>query len=71
MSAAWTIDGVREALGTKKTSARELASDFFRRIGERNQDLNAFLTLSEERAYAQADRIDALVRAGRPKSFKK
>jgi aspartyl-tRNA(Asn)/glutamyl-tRNA(Gln) amidotransferase subunit A len=66
MSAAWTIDGVREALGTKKISARELASDFYRRIGERNQELNAYLALSEERAYAQADRIDALVAAERP-----
>jgi aspartyl-tRNA(Asn)/glutamyl-tRNA(Gln) amidotransferase subunit A len=66
MSARWTIDGVREALGTKKISARELASDFYKRIGERNQELNAYLTLSEERSYAQADRIDRLVRAGEP-----
>ena len=66
MSAAWTIDGVREALGTKRISARELASDFYKRIGERNQELNAYLALSEERAYAQADRIDALVAAERP-----
>jgi aspartyl-tRNA(Asn)/glutamyl-tRNA(Gln) amidotransferase subunit A len=66
MSAAWTIHGVREALAAKKTSARELAADFYRRIGERNEELNAYLTLSEERAYAQADRIDALVAAGKP-----
>jgi aspartyl-tRNA(Asn)/glutamyl-tRNA(Gln) amidotransferase subunit A len=66
MSATWTIDGVREALGTKKISARELASDFYKRIAERNQELNAYLTLSEERTYAQADRIDALVAAGKP-----
>jgi aspartyl-tRNA(Asn)/glutamyl-tRNA(Gln) amidotransferase subunit A len=66
MSAAWTIDGVREALRTKKISARELASDFYQRIGERNQELNAYLTLSKERAYRQADRIDRLVGAGEP-----
>jgi aspartyl-tRNA(Asn)/glutamyl-tRNA(Gln) amidotransferase subunit A len=65
MNAAWTIDGVREALGTKKISARELASDFYKRIAERNQELNAYLTLSEERAYLQADRIDGLVAAGK------
>jgi aspartyl-tRNA(Asn)/glutamyl-tRNA(Gln) amidotransferase subunit A len=64
MSAAWTIDGVREALGSKKISARELTSDFYKRIAERNQELNAYLTLSGERAYAQADRIDRLVAAG-------
>jgi aspartyl-tRNA(Asn)/glutamyl-tRNA(Gln) amidotransferase subunit A len=62
----WTIDGVKEALAAKKTSARELAGDFYKRIGERNQELNAYLTLSEERAYAQADRMDALVAEGKP-----
>jgi aspartyl-tRNA(Asn)/glutamyl-tRNA(Gln) amidotransferase subunit A len=62
----WTIDGVKEALAAKKTSARELASDFYERIGERNTELNAYLTLSEERAYAQADRMDGLVAAGKP-----
>jgi aspartyl-tRNA(Asn)/glutamyl-tRNA(Gln) amidotransferase subunit A len=61
----WTIDGVKEALAAKKVSARELASDFYKRIGERNTELNAYLTLSEERAYAQADQIDALVAQGK------
>jgi aspartyl-tRNA(Asn)/glutamyl-tRNA(Gln) amidotransferase subunit A len=62
----WTIDGVKEALASKKVSAHELASDFYKRIGERNTELNAYLTLSEGRAYAQADRMDALVAAGKP-----
>jgi aspartyl-tRNA(Asn)/glutamyl-tRNA(Gln) amidotransferase subunit A len=62
----WTIDGVKEALAAKTISARELASDFYKRIGERNTELNAYLTLSEERAYAQAERMDALVAAGKP-----
>jgi aspartyl-tRNA(Asn)/glutamyl-tRNA(Gln) amidotransferase subunit A len=62
----WTIDGVREALAAKKVSARELAADFYIRIGERNDELNAYLTLSEERAYSQATRMDALVAAGKP-----
>ncbi len=66
MTKAWTIDGVKEALAAKKVSARDLAADFYKRIGERNPDLNAYLTLSEERAYAQADRIDALVAAEKP-----
>src|SRR5271168_2707344 len=66
MSATWTIDGVREALTAKKISARELAADFYTRIGECNTELNAYLTLSEERAYAQADRMDALVAGGKP-----
>src|ERR1700756_578221 len=66
MPANWTIDGVKEALASKKISARELATDYFKRIAARNPELNAFLELSEERAYAQADRVDALVAAGKP-----
>jgi len=62
----WTIDGVRGALTAKKVSARELAAEHYKRIAARNPELNAFLELSEERAYAQADRIDALVSAGKP-----
>lgn len=60
----WNIANVRSALQTKKISARELASDFYRRIEQRNPELNAYLTLSPERAYAQADRIDAMIGRG-------
>ena len=62
----WTIDGVKEALAAKKISARELTADFYKRIEARNPELNAWLALSSDRAYAQADRIDALVKAGAP-----
>jgi aspartyl-tRNA(Asn)/glutamyl-tRNA(Gln) amidotransferase subunit A len=58
-AAPWTIAGVRAALQAKQISARELAAEFFARIERRNPELNAYLTLSPERAYAQADRIDA------------
>ncbi len=60
----WTIAGVRAALETKKISARELAAEFYARIDRRNPELNAYLTLSPERAYAQADRVDAAVARG-------
>ena len=66
MSETWTINSVREAIAAKKTSAREIAAEYYRRIAERNGKLNAYLTLCEGRAYAQADRIDALVAAGKP-----
>ncbi len=36
------------------------------RIAARNPELNAFLTLCEKRAYAQAVRVDAMVAAGKP-----
>ncbi len=61
----WTIDRVREALAAKKISARELATDYYERIAARNPELNAYLTLSQDRAFAQADRMDALVAAGK------
>ncbi|HUA00475.1 MAG TPA: Asp-tRNA(Asn)/Glu-tRNA(Gln) amidotransferase subunit GatA [Candidatus Aquilonibacter sp.] len=63
-SAPWTIAGVRSALEAKKISARELAAEFYARIDRRNAELNAFLTLSPERAYAQAGRIDAAIARG-------
>ncbi|HVS89610.1 MAG TPA: Asp-tRNA(Asn)/Glu-tRNA(Gln) amidotransferase subunit GatA [Candidatus Acidoferrum sp.] len=66
MTTIWTIDGVREALAAKKVSARELAGEFYKRIEARNPELNAYLTISQERAYAQAGRVDAMVAAGKP-----
>lgn len=57
----WTITGIRDALRAKKVSARELTTGFYRRIDERNPELNAFLALSPERAFAQADKIDAAI----------
>src|SRR5499426_2732239 len=62
----WTIDSVKSALAAKKVSARELAAEFYKRIDARNPELNAYLALSPERAYAQADKIDALVAQGKP-----
>src|SRR5215467_11789901 len=62
----WTIDTVRDAIAAKKISARELLTDFYKRIEARNPELNAFLALTPERARRQADRIDSLVAAGSP-----
>jgi aspartyl-tRNA(Asn)/glutamyl-tRNA(Gln) amidotransferase subunit A len=63
-SPTWTVASVRDALLAKKTSARELAKDFYARIERRNPELNAYLTLCPERAYAQADRVDVIVAQG-------
>jgi aspartyl-tRNA(Asn)/glutamyl-tRNA(Gln) amidotransferase subunit A len=60
----WTIAGVRAALAAKKISARELTAEFYSRIESRNAQLNAYLTLAPERAYAQADRVDGLIARG-------
>src|SRR5260370_28922997 len=66
MPTNWAISGIREALTAKKISARELAADYYKRIDVRNPELNAYLRLSPDRAYAQADRVDALAAAGKP-----
>ena len=57
----WSVASIREALAAKRISARELTSEFYARIEKRNPELNAYLALCPERAYAQADRIDAIV----------
>ena len=57
---------MREAIAAKKASAREIAAEHYKRIATRNPEINAFLTLCEKRAYAQADRVDAMVAAGKP-----
>jgi len=61
----WTIDGVKESLAAKKISARELAAEHYSRIAA-SKNLNAYLALSEERAFAQADRVDAMIATGKP-----
>jgi aspartyl-tRNA(Asn)/glutamyl-tRNA(Gln) amidotransferase subunit A len=66
VGANWTIATVREAVAAKKASAREIAAEYYKRIAARNPEINAYLTLCEKRAYAQADRVDAMVAAGKP-----
>jgi aspartyl-tRNA(Asn)/glutamyl-tRNA(Gln) amidotransferase subunit A len=66
LTTEWTIDGVKAALAEKKISARELTSEFYKRIETRNPELNAFLKLSPERARKQADKVDARIAAGKP-----
>jgi len=48
----WTIPEVRAALDARKTSARELVKEFYAQIDKRNAELNIYLALSPERAYA-------------------
>src|SRR6266403_6247922 len=41
-----------------------MVKEFYARIDQRNPELNAYLALSPERAYAQADKIDAAIASG-------
>ena len=65
-SNAWTIASIRRALESRKISARELTGEYHARIERENPRLNAFLALSPERAYSQADAIDARIARGEP-----
>ena len=59
-----TVAGIRADLAAKKISARELVTEYRSRIDRENPGLNAYLALSPERAFAQADRIDRMVERG-------
>ena len=61
-----TIDSVRSAIAERRTTARALAQDFYTRIRQEDPEIGAFLTLSEDRAFAQAERIDQMAAAGAP-----
>jgi aspartyl-tRNA(Asn)/glutamyl-tRNA(Gln) amidotransferase subunit A len=62
----WAIDSIREGLAAKRISARELTTEFYSRIEQHNAELNAYLALTPERAYKQADHLDGLVARGEP-----
>jgi aspartyl-tRNA(Asn)/glutamyl-tRNA(Gln) amidotransferase subunit A len=63
---ALTIASTRSAIAEKKTTAVQLAQDFYKKIKAEDSDVHAYLTLCEERALAQASRIDDVAAKGNP-----
>src|SRR5579863_5617786 len=61
-----TIDGVRSAIQQRQTTALQLAESRYAQIEKQDSQIGAFLTLSKERALAQADRMDRLAAEGKP-----
>jgi aspartyl-tRNA(Asn)/glutamyl-tRNA(Gln) amidotransferase subunit A len=61
-----TIDTVRAAIQERKTTAFALAEEHYARIEKQDAQIGAFLTLSKDRALAQADRIDRMAAEGKP-----
>jgi aspartyl-tRNA(Asn)/glutamyl-tRNA(Gln) amidotransferase subunit A len=59
-----TIDGARSAVQERKTSAVALAESHYAKIESDDPKIGAFLTLSRERAMAQAAKMDALAAKG-------
>jgi len=61
-----TVESTRTAITELQFTASALVDAFYSKIRSEDPGIGAYLTLSEERAYAQAQRIDALAGAGDP-----
>ncbi len=65
-----TLSTARTAVAEGRTSAVALAEEHLERIAQRDgpegEEIGSFLAVCRERALAQAERIDADVRAGKP-----
>jgi aspartyl-tRNA(Asn)/glutamyl-tRNA(Gln) amidotransferase subunit A len=61
-----TVHATRTAIAEVQFTASALVDAFYEKIRSEDPDIGAYLTLSEDRAYAQAKRIDALAGAGDP-----
>jgi len=61
-----TIEAVRTAIAEKQTTAAALVEQFYAKIKADDADIHAYLTLSKDCAFAQANYIDGLVGKGAP-----
>jgi aspartyl-tRNA(Asn)/glutamyl-tRNA(Gln) amidotransferase subunit A len=61
-----TLAALRADLENGRAKATELANSYYDRIARVNPQLNVYLSLTKERALAQADRVDALAAKGDP-----
>lgn len=61
----YTIENVRDAIAERRTTAVALIEEFYARIKKKDAEVGAFLTLSEDRALAQAERIDRMAAEGK------
>ena len=59
-----TVDAARTAVLEKQTTATELADAFYRKINVEDPKIGAFLTLCEDRARGQAERVEQLADTG-------
>ena len=59
-----TVKKIREGLLKRKFSAFELTREFFNHINKKDSQIKAYLSLSREKAYEQAAKIDVLLAEG-------
>jgi hypothetical protein len=62
----WTVASARAAVVEGRVSAAALAEEHFERIAAVDPEIHSFLALTRERAMAQAEKVDAAVKAGDP-----
>jgi len=61
-----TLAALRAEITAGTTKAADLAASYYERIAQVNPRLNVYLSLTKERAFAQAERVDALAAKGDP-----
>ena len=61
-----TIESTRTAIAEKQIAAATLVEELYRKIKSQDSEIHAYLTLSEDRARQQAERIDRMASAGEP-----
>src|SRR5258708_25836988 len=61
-----SIDDARSAVQERKTTALALVEEHYTQIQKEDGQIGAFLTLCNERALEQADRIDRMAVEGKP-----
>jgi aspartyl-tRNA(Asn)/glutamyl-tRNA(Gln) amidotransferase subunit A len=62
-----TAKELRHLLDTREVSARDVVTEHIERIEQRNPELNAFLTVTADRALADAERAQAMIDSGNAK----
>jgi len=61
-----TIASLREGIAAGQLKAADLATEYYARIEQKNPHLNVYLSLTKDRAFTQAERIDAMAAKGDP-----
>jgi len=61
-----TVETTRTAIAEKRLAASSLVEQFYQKIKAEDGEIQAYLTLCEDRALQRAERIDRMVSAGEP-----
>jgi aspartyl-tRNA(Asn)/glutamyl-tRNA(Gln) amidotransferase subunit A len=61
-----TLASLREGIASGSVKAADLASSYYDRIAAVNPHLNVYLSLTKQRAMAQAEHVDAMAAKGDP-----